>query len=133
MCVSRLYNESCEEPLPLQRGPVLCCTLDNIPLIRSVISPLHSGFNHFANRCCVFTCYVTIAAVLLPERDLQLTKQWHSVDFESLPSVSVPTNPLKLDRSHNVRTARIECCSLRFPPSRFLFALLGLVSFQPLF
>uniref|UniRef100_A0A8C2WIY4 Zgc:86738 n=1 Tax=Cyclopterus lumpus TaxID=8103 RepID=A0A8C2WIY4_CYCLU len=28
-----LYNESCEEPLPLQRGPVLCCTLDNIPLI----------------------------------------------------------------------------------------------------
>uniref|UniRef100_A0A3Q1GJU5 Transmembrane protein 150A-like n=1 Tax=Acanthochromis polyacanthus TaxID=80966 RepID=A0A3Q1GJU5_9TELE len=28
-----LYNESCEEPLQLQRGPVLCCTLDNIPLI----------------------------------------------------------------------------------------------------
>ncbi|XP_068592890.1 uncharacterized protein [Cebidichthys violaceus] len=28
-----LYNESCEEQLPLQRGPVLCCTLDNIPLI----------------------------------------------------------------------------------------------------
>ncbi|RVE59990.1 hypothetical protein OJAV_G00194000 [Oryzias javanicus] len=28
-----LYNESCEEPLPLQRSPVLCCTLDNVPLI----------------------------------------------------------------------------------------------------
>ncbi|XP_039643537.1 transmembrane protein 150A-like isoform X2 [Perca fluviatilis] len=28
-----LYNDSCEELLPLQRGPVLCCTLDNIPLI----------------------------------------------------------------------------------------------------
>nr|XP_019961984.1 PREDICTED: transmembrane protein 150A-like [Paralichthys olivaceus] len=28
-----LYNESCEEPLVLQRDPVLCCTLDNIPLI----------------------------------------------------------------------------------------------------
>uniref|UniRef100_A0A8P4K2P5 CWH43-like N-terminal domain-containing protein n=1 Tax=Dicentrarchus labrax TaxID=13489 RepID=A0A8P4K2P5_DICLA len=28
-----LYNVSCEEQLPLQRGPVLCCTLDNIPLI----------------------------------------------------------------------------------------------------
>nr|XP_046232833.1 transmembrane protein 150A-like isoform X2 [Scatophagus argus]XP_046232834.1 transmembrane protein 150A-like isoform X2 [Scatophagus argus]XP_046232835.1 transmembrane protein 150A-like isoform X2 [Scatophagus argus]XP_046232836.1 transmembrane protein 150A-like isoform X2 [Scatophagus argus] len=28
-----LYNASCEEQLPLQRGPVLCCTLDNIPLI----------------------------------------------------------------------------------------------------
>ncbi|XP_028991419.1 transmembrane protein 150A-like [Betta splendens] len=28
-----LYNESCEEQLPLQRGPVLCCTPDNIPLI----------------------------------------------------------------------------------------------------
>ncbi|KAM8836316.1 transmembrane protein 150A-like isoform 2-T2 [Spinachia spinachia] len=28
-----LYNESCEEPLGLQRGAVLCCTLDNIPLI----------------------------------------------------------------------------------------------------
>uniref|UniRef100_A0A3Q0S2J3 CWH43-like N-terminal domain-containing protein n=1 Tax=Amphilophus citrinellus TaxID=61819 RepID=A0A3Q0S2J3_AMPCI len=28
-----VYNESCVEPLPLQRGPVLCCTLDNIPLI----------------------------------------------------------------------------------------------------
>ncbi|XP_058477379.1 transmembrane protein 150A-like [Solea solea] len=28
-----IYNESCEEQLPLQRGPVLCCTLENIPLI----------------------------------------------------------------------------------------------------
>ncbi|XP_054898440.1 transmembrane protein 150A-like [Poeciliopsis prolifica] len=28
-----LYNESCEEQLPSQRGPELCCTLDNIPLI----------------------------------------------------------------------------------------------------
>ncbi|CAB1434221.1 unnamed protein product [Pleuronectes platessa] len=28
-----LYNESCEEPLQLQRDPVLCCTLENIPLI----------------------------------------------------------------------------------------------------
>ncbi|XP_078794040.1 transmembrane protein 150A isoform X2 [Oryzias latipes] len=28
-----LYNESCVEPLPLQRSPVLCCTLDNVPLI----------------------------------------------------------------------------------------------------
>uniref|UniRef100_A0A3P9MNE9 CWH43-like N-terminal domain-containing protein n=1 Tax=Oryzias latipes TaxID=8090 RepID=A0A3P9MNE9_ORYLA len=28
-----LYNESCAEPLPLQRSPVLCCTLDNVPLI----------------------------------------------------------------------------------------------------
>uniref|UniRef100_A0A3B3BA60 Transmembrane protein 150A-like n=1 Tax=Oryzias melastigma TaxID=30732 RepID=A0A3B3BA60_ORYME len=33
VCVCRLYNESCEEPLPLQRSPVLCCTLDNVPLI----------------------------------------------------------------------------------------------------
>ncbi|XP_008312275.1 transmembrane protein 150A-like [Cynoglossus semilaevis] len=28
-----IYNESCEERLPQQRGPVFCCTLDNIPLI----------------------------------------------------------------------------------------------------
>ncbi|XP_041715288.1 transmembrane protein 150A-like [Coregonus clupeaformis] len=28
-----LYNQSCEEKLSLQRGPVLCCTLDNVPLI----------------------------------------------------------------------------------------------------
>ncbi|XP_029934474.1 transmembrane protein 150A-like isoform X1 [Myripristis murdjan] len=28
-----LYNESCEEQLPFQTGPVLCCTLDNVPLI----------------------------------------------------------------------------------------------------
>ncbi|KAL2083529.1 hypothetical protein ACEWY4_021302 [Coilia grayii] len=28
-----LYNQSCEEELPLQRGPILCCTLDNVPLI----------------------------------------------------------------------------------------------------
>ncbi|XP_037319988.1 transmembrane protein 150A-like isoform X2 [Pungitius pungitius] len=28
-----LYNESCEEPLQLQRAAVLCCTLDDIPLI----------------------------------------------------------------------------------------------------
>ncbi|XP_035263017.1 transmembrane protein 150A-like isoform X1 [Anguilla anguilla] len=28
-----VYNESCEEKLSLQGGPVLCCTLDNVPLI----------------------------------------------------------------------------------------------------
>lgn len=28
-----LYNQSCEEELHLQRGPTLCCTLDNVPLI----------------------------------------------------------------------------------------------------
>ncbi|XP_030629100.1 transmembrane protein 150A [Chanos chanos] len=28
-----VYNQSCEEPLSMQRGPELCCTLDNIPLI----------------------------------------------------------------------------------------------------
>ncbi|KAF7710579.1 transmembrane protein 150A-like isoform X1 [Silurus meridionalis] len=28
-----LYNQSCEEDLPMQRGPTLCCTLDNVPLI----------------------------------------------------------------------------------------------------
>ncbi|XP_037547193.1 transmembrane protein 150A [Nematolebias whitei] len=28
-----LYNESCEEQLPLQRGPELCCSPDNVPLI----------------------------------------------------------------------------------------------------
>ncbi|KAG7492566.1 hypothetical protein MATL_G00015730 [Megalops atlanticus] len=28
-----VYNQSCEEKLSLQRGPVLCCTLDNVPLI----------------------------------------------------------------------------------------------------
>ncbi|KAJ8264539.1 hypothetical protein GJAV_G00150460 [Gymnothorax javanicus] len=28
-----VYNESCEEMLSLQSGPVLCCTLDNVPLI----------------------------------------------------------------------------------------------------
>lgn len=28
-----LYNASCEVQLPMQMGPVLCCTLDNIPLI----------------------------------------------------------------------------------------------------
>lgn len=33
--VSRLYNASCEVQLPMQMGPVLCCTLDNVPLIRS--------------------------------------------------------------------------------------------------
>lgn len=43
LCVYRLYNASCEEPLPLQRSPVLCCTLDNIPLIRSVIPPLQAS------------------------------------------------------------------------------------------
>ncbi|XP_046884757.1 transmembrane protein 150A-like [Hypomesus transpacificus] len=28
-----LYNQSCEEELTLQSGPMLCCTLDDIPLI----------------------------------------------------------------------------------------------------
>lgn len=28
-----LYNQSCEDRLPTQRGTVLCCTLDNVPLI----------------------------------------------------------------------------------------------------
>ncbi|XP_051946081.1 transmembrane protein 150A-like [Xyrauchen texanus] len=28
-----MYNQSCEMDLPLQRGPTLCCTLDNVPLI----------------------------------------------------------------------------------------------------
>ncbi|XP_072523831.1 transmembrane protein 150A-like isoform X2 [Salminus brasiliensis] len=28
-----VYNTSCEEPLVMQTGPSLCCTLDNIPLI----------------------------------------------------------------------------------------------------
>ncbi|KAM9425809.1 transmembrane protein 150A-like [Pholidichthys leucotaenia] len=28
-----LYNESCAEPLPLQMGEELCCTLDNVPLV----------------------------------------------------------------------------------------------------
>ncbi|XP_010863901.1 transmembrane protein 150A [Esox lucius] len=28
-----LYNQSCEVTLSLQRGPVMCCTLDNVPLI----------------------------------------------------------------------------------------------------
>ncbi|XP_036402765.1 transmembrane protein 150A isoform X2 [Megalops cyprinoides] len=28
-----LYNQSCEEDLSLQRGPLLCCTLDHVPLI----------------------------------------------------------------------------------------------------
>lgn len=32
----RMYNQSCEEDLSVQRGPTLCCTLDNVPLIRSV-------------------------------------------------------------------------------------------------
>lgn len=36
---SRLYNVSCEEELFLQSGPTLCCTLDNVPLIRSVSLP----------------------------------------------------------------------------------------------
>ncbi|XP_041938374.1 transmembrane protein 150A-like [Alosa sapidissima] len=27
------YNQSCEQPLHLQTDPVLCCTLDNVPLI----------------------------------------------------------------------------------------------------
>lgn len=40
-CVSvcRLYNASCEVQLPMQMGPVLCCTLDNVPLIRSDMLP----------------------------------------------------------------------------------------------
>uniref|UniRef100_A0AAY4DLB0 CWH43-like N-terminal domain-containing protein n=1 Tax=Denticeps clupeoides TaxID=299321 RepID=A0AAY4DLB0_9TELE len=28
-----MYNESCEEELMVQGGPMLCCTLENIPLI----------------------------------------------------------------------------------------------------
>lgn len=28
-----MYNQSCEVDLPMQRGPTLCCTLDNVPLI----------------------------------------------------------------------------------------------------
>ncbi|XP_073776119.1 transmembrane protein 150A-like isoform X6 [Danio rerio] len=28
-----MYNQSCEEDLVMQRGPTLCCTLDNVPLI----------------------------------------------------------------------------------------------------
>ncbi|KAJ7987537.1 hypothetical protein DPEC_G00327520 [Dallia pectoralis] len=28
-----LYNQSCEEKLSLQTGPVMCCTLDNVPFI----------------------------------------------------------------------------------------------------
>uniref|UniRef100_A0AAV2JNP4 Uncharacterized protein n=1 Tax=Knipowitschia caucasica TaxID=637954 RepID=A0AAV2JNP4_KNICA len=31
-----LYNQSCEEELYLQSGSTLCCTLDHVPLIRSV-------------------------------------------------------------------------------------------------
>ncbi len=34
MCVCRVYNSSCETSLALQSGSDLCCTLDNIPLIR---------------------------------------------------------------------------------------------------
>ncbi|KAK1791579.1 hypothetical protein P4O66_013579 [Electrophorus voltai] len=30
----RMYNQSCEEDLSMQRGPTLCCTLDDVPLIR---------------------------------------------------------------------------------------------------
>ncbi|XP_023676170.1 transmembrane protein 150A isoform X2 [Paramormyrops kingsleyae] len=28
-----VYNQSCEVDLSMQRGPVMCCTLDNVPLI----------------------------------------------------------------------------------------------------
>ncbi|ROK15797.1 Transmembrane protein 150A [Anabarilius grahami] len=28
-----MYNQSCEVDLPMQRGPTLCCTLENVPLI----------------------------------------------------------------------------------------------------
>ncbi|XP_050982072.1 transmembrane protein 150A-like isoform X1 [Labeo rohita] len=28
-----MYNQSCEVDLPMQRGPTMCCTLDNVPLI----------------------------------------------------------------------------------------------------
>ncbi|XP_042624598.1 transmembrane protein 150A-like [Cyprinus carpio] len=28
-----MYNHSCEVDLPMQRGPTMCCTLDNVPLI----------------------------------------------------------------------------------------------------
>lgn len=57
VCFSRVYNESCVEPLPLQRGPVLCCTLDNIPLIRSVSPPLRVlqvDFNFHAKLLLLF-------------------------------------------------------------------------------
>ncbi|XP_026134649.1 transmembrane protein 150A-like [Carassius auratus] len=28
-----MYNHSCEVDLPMQRGPTLCCTMDNVPFI----------------------------------------------------------------------------------------------------
>ncbi|XP_059421528.1 transmembrane protein 150A-like [Carassius carassius] len=28
-----MYNQSCDVDLPMQRGPTMCCTLDNVPLI----------------------------------------------------------------------------------------------------
>ncbi|CAL9699541.1 unnamed protein product [Knipowitschia caucasica] len=40
-----VYNESCEEELHLQRSPVLCCTLENVPLIsKSGTMPPESCF-----------------------------------------------------------------------------------------
>ncbi|TMS22184.1 Transmembrane protein 150A [Larimichthys crocea] len=64
-----LYNASCEEPLPLQRSPVLCCTLDNIPLIRSVSPPL---------QVCVYLRTSTSASCMLT---LGEPTQWHIVSL----------------------------------------------------
>lgn len=63
VCVFRLYNASCEEQLPLQRGPVLCCTLDNIPLIRSVNCCTRSLFTKVSTRLQLANSHVHPAVV----------------------------------------------------------------------
>lgn len=109
VCVYRLYNESCEEQLPLQRGPVLCCTLDNIPLIRSVIPPLQQDFNPFdCWNCCML---YNSPSCLVPVCDVQFLenlcgKSMMKLTEEPLSTLTVMKIYFKHNRKHIVRTMR---------------------------
>ncbi|KAF3853964.1 hypothetical protein F7725_014652 [Dissostichus mawsoni] len=70
-----LYNESCEEQLPLQRGPVLCCTLDNIPLISKCGTlPPESCF--FSLICSTGSFMVFVLKALPLLFDVVLQRNW---------------------------------------------------------
>ncbi|XP_056466040.1 transmembrane protein 150A-like [Gadus chalcogrammus] len=58
-----LYNQSCEEELYVQRGPTLCCTLDNVPLISKcgTLPPESSFFSLI----CSTGSFMVMAIVLL--------------------------------------------------------------------
>uniref|UniRef100_A0A667ZYQ7 CWH43-like N-terminal domain-containing protein n=1 Tax=Myripristis murdjan TaxID=586833 RepID=A0A667ZYQ7_9TELE len=65
LCVCRLYNETCEEQLPYQTDPMMCCTKNNVPLISFVkcgtLTP-ESGF--FCLMCVAGSFMVMLIGLL---------------------------------------------------------------------